>query len=89
MPEAAVHKYGHFLAPKDDVCSASQAFHRLGVEAIAQAAPMKLRAQGELRTGVALAVALHGRSDGGRGGRWGFWNGSRRPVAARSIGGTF
>ena len=89
VPEAAVHEHGNLLAAKDDVRPTSQSLHWRCVNAIAEAPPMKLRAQGKLRTSVALAVALHRCSDGGRGGRRGFWDDSRRPVAARSIGGSF
>lgn len=89
VPEAAIDKDGQSLAEKDDVRPATQMLDRLRVHAVSKAAPMKLRAQGELRTGIALAVALHRGSDGGRGGRRGSWNNSRGPLVARSIGGTF
>lgn len=89
VPEAAIDKDDHSLAAKDDVCPATEVLDRLRVHAVSKAAPMKLRAQGELRAGVALAVALHGRSDGGRGGRRGSWNDGHEPLAAGSIGGTF
>ena len=89
MPEAAVNEDGHLLTPKDDVRFTSQSLKRLLVDAIPQPAPMKLRAERKLRTGVALAVALHCRSDSGRRGRRRLRNDSGGPVAARSIGGSF
>lgn len=89
VPEAAIDKDGDLLAAKDDVRSTPQALQRIGVDAIAKAASMKLRAEGELRAGVALVVAPHDRSDRGRGGRGGFGNDSGQLLAARSIGGSF
>lgn len=89
MPEAAIDENSHLLTPKDDVCSAAQALQRLLVDAIAKAASMKLRPEGKLRPGVALAIALHGGSDGWRGGRGGFGNDGGRSLGAHSIGGSF
>ncbi len=89
VPEAAIHKNGYLLAPEDDVRSAAQPLQRFRVDAIAQPAPMKLRAKGELGAGVSLAVAFHGRSNGWRGGRRGFGNDGGGPIAPRSIGGSF
>lgn len=89
VPEAAIDKDGNPLATKHEVSPATQTLDWPRVHAVSKATAMKLRAEGELRTSVALAVALHRCSDGGRGGRRGFWNDSRGPVAARSIGGSF
>ena len=87
--KAAIDKDGHPLATKDEVSPTTQTLDWPRVHAVSKATAMKLRAEGELRTSVALAVALHRCSDGGRGGRRGLWNNSRGPVAARSIGRSF
>lgn len=89
MPEAAIDEDRHLLAPKDDVRSATQALQWLRVDAIAKAAPMKLRPKGKLRSGVPLAVALHRGPDGARRGRGCFGNDSEFGSGAHSIGGSF
>ena len=89
VPKAAIDENGHFLAPKDDVCSTTQIFQRLRVDAIAKAAAMKLRSEGKLRAGVALPIAPHGRSYGGRRGRGCFGNDGGWSLGAHSIGAAF
>lgn len=89
VPEAAINEDGDPLAAKDDVGPTAQACHRPYVDSIPETTPMQLRSKGKLRSGVALAIALHYRPGRGRGGRGRFGNDGASSLGARSIGAAF
>lgn len=89
VPEAAIDEDGNLLATEDDVGPAAQALQWSGVDSIPEATSMQLRPEGKLRPSVALPIALHDRSGGGRRGRGRFGNDGAPALGARSIGAAF
>lgn len=89
VPEAAIDEDSNLLATEDDVGPAVQALQWSSIDSIPEATPMQLRPEGKLRASVALPIALHDRSGGGRRGRGRFGNDGASSRGARSIGAAF
>jgi hypothetical protein len=89
VPEAAINKDGQLLTTEDDVRSAAQGCDRPRVDPISESATMKLGADSQLGTSVALAISPHSRAHCGRR-RFGcFRNGDNGSLGSHSIGGRF
>jgi hypothetical protein len=66
MPKAAIYEDGDFRPREDDVWTTAQAWHGLNVFAETKASTMQLRAQLDLGSCLARAVALHDPPNAGR-----------------------